>query len=370
MMPTNVSGGHIVRWTLFILSILIGAAAAWLIKDILMLSLTSIVFSILLTTPVRFFVRRGLPRALAILFTVALIIATISLASAALLPALLDQFQILVGTALPRAWELIQQELQPEVLTARYPFLKGFIEQNDLPNQLLQQIVAAVGALSSQVFPFLGSVVGTFISFVIIIFLSLYFIADPNTHWRGMLRLVPIYYRPRAREILARLDFTLRRFLQAQITIMVLTGLLTTVGLGVVGVPLSGALGVITGLFSFIPNFGPLIAVIPTLAVAIINTPNQLLLVFVVFFGIQLVVSQVISPMMIGQEVSIPPAMILLAQLIAGVFFGFLGLLLSVPLAIIVIVMVREVYVHDILGDTDKGKRSTVELEAILSDKL
>jgi len=124
-------------------------------------------------------------------------------------------------------------------------------------------------------------------------------------------------------------------------------------------------------LFSFVPNFGPLIALIPTLAVAILNTPQQLILVLLVFFGIQTIVSQIAAPLMIGNELNMPPALILLSQLFAGIFFGFLGLLLSVPLAIIVIVLVKEVYVHDILGDTDRGgKRTTLEVEAMLSDKV
>ncbi|HRE49083.1 MAG TPA: AI-2E family transporter [Aggregatilineales bacterium] len=372
MTTTNFSGGQIVRWTFVILAILIGVAAAWWTKDILMLTLTAIVFSILLTTPIRFFVRRGIPRPLAILLTMLLIIIGISVASAAILPGLLQQFQILVTTAIPNAWDLLQKELRPEVLIQRYPFLQGFIEQNaDFPAQILNQIVAGLGALSGQVFPVIGGIVGFIVSLLIIIFLSLYFIADPNTHWRGMLRLIPVSYRPRAREILVRLDFSLRRFLQAQIIIMVLTGLATALGMAILGVPLSGALGAITGLFSFVPNFGPLIALIPTLAVAILNTPQQLILVLLVFFGIQTIVSQIAAPLMIGNELNMPPALILLSQLFAGIFFGFLGLLLSVPLAIIVIVLVKEVYVHDILGDTDRGgKRTTLEVEAMLSDKV
>ena len=58
--------------------------------------------------------------------------------------------------------------------------------------------------------------------------------------------------------------------------------------------------------------------------------------------------------------------MILLAQIVAGVFFGFLGLLLSAPLAAIVSVLVREVYIHDVLGDTEIGQRRSVEAGARL----
>ena len=89
------------------------------------------------------------------------------------------------------------------------------------------------------------------------------------------------------------------------------------------------------------------------LAVSLINIPQQIGLILVVFYVLQFVQSQLITPLLMGQEVNLPPAVILLSQIIAGIFFGFLGLLLSVPLAAIAVVLVREIYIKDVLGDTD-----------------
>jgi predicted PurR-regulated permease PerM len=105
---------------------------------------------------------------------------------------------------------------------------------------------------------------------------------------------------------------------------------------------------------AFIPNFGPLVALIPIIAVALINTPDQVLLIVIVFYVVQFLMSQLLAPILMGREVNLPPAIILLSQIIAGIFFGFLGLLLSVPLAAIGVVLVREIYIKDILGDTDR----------------
>jgi predicted PurR-regulated permease PerM len=362
----NMSGP--IQTVVFTFALALTGVALWMVRDIMLITLTAIIFSILLTTPIRFLAKRGVPRPLSIIITVVLIIAGVSWASSLVLPGLLEQFQILVVNIIPRAWELVQGELRPEVLTARYPFLEGVITGNsNLPAQLLQQLVNGIGSISGQVFPVLGSLVGGLVSFAVVIFLSLYFVASPDVYWRGMLRLVPIPSRPRMREIMQRLDLTLRRYLQAQIILMLMTGAATIIALGVLGIPLAGALGVITGLFSFIPNFGPIIAVIPIIAVVMINTPAQLGTALLIFFAIQLVVSQVVTPLLIGQEMNLPPAIILISQLVAGIFFGFLGLLLSVPLTAIIVVFINEIYVRDILGDGEVAprSRSTAEMEAV-----
>lgn len=371
MFPTETrrSDTNVVRWLLITFALTIALLAIWLVRDVLLLALTAIIFAILLTTPIRFFVRHGIHRTLAVLLTIFLIGLVVSATSALALPDLFEQFRILVVQTLPSAGVVLQRELSPENLTLRFPFLRDFmtdVNLADLTNQLWQQVINGLATVSGQVFPFVTNLVSVLFSLLIVIFLSIYFVADPDPHWRGMLRLVPISYRPRAREILLSLDYTLRQFLQTQIILMILTGTLTTIAMLVLGLPLAGVLGVISGLFSFVPNFGPLLALVPVLAVTIINSPEKVLLVVLVYFGIQFVVGQVVAPLLLGSEIQLPPAIILLSQIVFGIFFGFLGLLLSVPLAAIGTVLIREVYVRDVLGDTEVSLRVTQEHEKVV----
>jgi predicted PurR-regulated permease PerM len=327
----------------------------WLIRDIIMLTLTAVIFAVLLTSPVRFFVRRGIKRPIAVFITLILIIAVVIAAGALLLPGLLDQFRQLVTDYLPRAAAQLQDELQAPKLIQRFPFLQGLNPQDiaKVTDQISTQLLGGLANVGSQIFPFVGGLASTLLSILIVVFLALYFVADPDMHERGMVKLIPIRYRPRALEIIGKLDRVLRNFLQAQILLMLLIGVSTGLALAIIGVPLAGALGTITGLFAFVPNFGPLVALIPILAVSLINIPQQIGLIVVVFYILQFVQSQLITPLLMGQEVNLPPAVILLSQIIAGIFFGFLGLLLSVPLAAIAVVLVREIYIKDILGDTE-----------------
>ncbi|PJF34606.1 MAG: hypothetical protein CUN49_14815 [Candidatus Thermofonsia Clade 1 bacterium] len=371
MLPveTRRNDTNVVRWLLLTFALAIALLAIWLVRDVLLLALTAVIFAILLTTPVRFFVRRGIHRTIAVLLTVFLIGLVVSVTSALALPDLFEQFRILVVQTLPSAGQVLQRELSPENLTLRFPFLRDFLTDvslADLANQLSQQIVSSLATVSGQVFPFVTNLFSVLFSLLIVIFLSIYFVADPDPHWRGLLRLVPISYRPRAREILLSLDYTLRQFLQTQIILMILTGTLTTIAMLVLGLPLSGVLGVISGLLSFVPNFGPLLALVPILAVTILNSPEKVLLVVLVYLGIQFIVGQIVAPLLLGSEIQLPPAIILLSQIIFGIFFGFLGLLLSVPLAAICVVLIREVYVRDVLGDAEASLRVTQEYEKML----
>jgi predicted PurR-regulated permease PerM len=346
----NAQSGQIMRWVLITTIIVLVFIAMWLIRDILMLTLTAIIFAVLLTTPVRFFVRRGIPRPLAVLLTIILLIALIALATALLMPGLIQQFGLLISDIIPKAAKQMQEALDPAKLVQQFPFLKN-IDLKPITDQITTQFLPGLANATSQLFPFVGSLASTLLSILIVVFLALYFIADPGMHERGLIKLLPVRYRTRGLEILGRMDKVLRGYLQAQIALMILIGAGTGIALWIIGMPLAGVLGTLTGLLSFVPNFGPLVALLPILAVAMINTPDKIGLIIVVYYVLQFVQTQIVAPLLMGQEINLPPAIILLSQIVAGIFFGFLGLLISVPLAAIAMVLVQEIYIKDVLGD-------------------
>lgn len=329
------------------------AFAIWLIRDIVMLTLTAVVLAILLTTPIRFFTKRKVPRPLAVVLTLLLVIGVISLTFTVALPPLVGQFSQLFNNTIPKAVGQIQTELTPEKLRERLASINLDFEEisKQINTQVLERAATFSGTITSQFTSILNSIVSLLVSILIVLFLMIYFITDPQTHQQGFLRLVPLWYRTRAKQILAKLDAALRLFLQAQLLLMILTGLSTGIMLLVLGVPLPAALGTLAGALSFVPNFGPLLALIPVLLVVLVDQPERLLLIVVFYYTLQFIISQIIAPLLLGQGLRIPPALILLAQIVAGVFFGFLGILLAVPLAAITVVLIREIYIKDILGD-------------------
>jgi len=358
------------RWALLALVGIVVAVALWTVRDVLMLGLTGIIIALIVTTPVRWLVRLGLARTLAVVCSLLLMLVLLLLIAALVLPGLLDQFRQLIA--------VLQKAVNPSTYSLSIPILDAQnlglllqrIEQpsaalqvgsgilsnlnlSSVANQLSAQFTSSLSSIPSQLFPFVGSLASGLLSVLITLFMGLYLVSDPDTYTRGAIRLFPISYRARAKEIIGKLEGALRHFLQAQILLMLLTGVSTAIMIALLGLPLAGALGTLTGLFSFVPNFGPIVSLLPILAVVLLNDPARLVETIAVYYALQLLLNQLLAPLLVGQEINIPPVVILLAQIIAGVFFGFLGLMLSIPLAVIVSVIVREVYIRDILGDTD-----------------
>ncbi len=132
---------------------------------------------------------------------------------------------------------------------------------------------------------------------------------------------------------------------------MLITGAGTSIALLVLGVPMALTMGVITGLLTFIPNIGGIIALLLAMLLALSQGPMTVLYVIILYGVLQLVESNVVTPLIQQHQTSIPPALLLSFQIIMGAITGFLGLLVSTPLLAAGMVLVREAWVRDTLGD-------------------
>ena len=133
---------------------------------------------------------------------------------------------------------------------------------------------------------------------------------------------------------------------------MVVVGILTTLGLWIAGVPTPMALGLIAALLSFVPYVGPILSFFPAVLVALMVSLTKVLYVVVVFGLVQTLESYVITPLVQQKAVSLPPVILITAQIAMGVIAGAMGVLLAAPLAIVVIVLLQMLYVEDVLGDS------------------
>jgi predicted PurR-regulated permease PerM len=193
----------------------------------------------------------------------------------------------------------------------------------------------------------LGIIGNTFIVILVGIFLAI----EPWVYIENGLRLLPQNRRDRAREVIATLGDTLARWLLGRFVSMTIVGVLTTVGLAVLGVPLALTLGLIAGLLSFIPTFGPILALIPAVLLALLQSPAQALYVVILYVAVQSVDNYLVTPFIERRTVSLPPALTIVAQLVFGIVLGRLGLILAAPLVAVIVVLVRMLYVEDVLDD-------------------
>lgn len=247
--------------------------------------------------------------------------------------------------------------------------LRARAEQNPLVRTALEQfsVERALSALGEVVGGATTAAVSTFGAlgtFAFIVVLGVFLAADPDTYSAGMLALVAPSGRVRAAAVLRQLTHTLRSWLVAQLLSMAVIGALTTIGLWLLDVPLAVVLGVIAALLTFIPNLGPILAAVPALLLALAADPARALWVAALYVGVQVIEGNVTTPLIQQRTISLPPALILAAQLLLGGLYGLLGLALATPLVAAVLTLVQLLYVHGFLG-TEPG-RPAAEPSAII----
>jgi predicted PurR-regulated permease PerM len=219
--------------------------------------------------------------------------------------------------------------------------------QVDIRKSLTQQL-AGIGQTFFSVFSSTVAVLG---ALIILLFVAIFVAADPGLYHRGLMHLFPHPARPRAGEVLSATATTLRRWLLMQMIAMLAIGSVTTVVLLLLGVKAAVALGIIAGLLEFIPYVGPILSAVPAIAMALVEGPEKAIYVAIAYTAIQQLEGVVLQPLLMKEGLELPPVMTILGQALFSLVFGFLGLLLAVPLLATAMVPVKLLYVRDVVGD-------------------
>ena len=211
---------------------------------------------------------------------------------------------------------------------------------------------------SSQIFAsvtgIVSSVLGLVSTLLLVIFIALFFAAEPETYVNNFLRLIPRERRGRIRSTLSAINEALEKWLLTRVISMAIVGLLTGIGLFVIGIPLALSLGIIAAIGALISTFGPIFVLIPAILVALTQSPQQAIFVILLYVGVQMVDNYLITPFVQKSMLYLPPAYIIACQLLLGVLVGSLGLVLAAPLAAALVIIVRMLYVEDVLGDVSE----------------
>ncbi|HQU85593.1 MAG TPA: AI-2E family transporter, partial [Pyrinomonadaceae bacterium] len=200
---------------------------------------------------------------------------------------------------------------------------------------------------------YFSTTVGALGNFFITILLAIYLATEPKFYAVGITKLFPIHTRKRVAEVLGAIGETLSWWLIGKVASMLFIGVLTWIGLSILGVPLALTLGLIAGLLSFIPNFGPIFSALPAILLAFIESPMKAVYVLGLFILVQIIESNIVTPLIERQTVELPPALTIIFQLVLGVLIGGLGLVLATPMLAVLMVLIQMVYIQDILGDRD-----------------
>ncbi|OKH23115.1 AI-2E family transporter [Chroogloeocystis siderophila] len=312
---------------------------AWAIIDVLLLIFLGLLLAVVLRTLAKPIARyTPLSTQWSLVIVVVLIVAVIGIGGWFFIPEVLSQVELFV------------QQIQLGINQ-----LQTFLAQYNWGQQLLEQVPGGDGGLPisnlfNQFVDAFALTLEGLANTLFVIFIGIFLAVEPNLYRNGLINLVPSRGRDRAQEVIAGVIQILRGWLLGRVISMITIGIVVAVGLTILNVPLALILGIITGLLEFIPVVGPILSAFPAIIIAISQGFMQAVYVAIFYLVVQQLEGNVLTPIVQEKTVSLPPAVTLVAVLAMGGLFGVLGALVATPLAAVIMVLIRMLYVQDILG--------------------
>lgn len=226
---------------------------------------------------------------------------------------------------------------------------KSWLEQHAPGRFVLEQLEGSkkeAGGMSS-VMKAAGVTLDSFGHALLMLVAGIYLALTPGLYVAGAVRLLPVAKRETVRTALEAAGEALQRWLLGQVISMTTIGVLTTLGLWIVGCPVPLALGILAGLLVFVPIIGFLVAFIPTVLIALSESTEVALAAVIAFLIVQQLEEQVVQPLAQRWATSLPPALGLFALAAAGVLFGLPGLIFGCPLTVVLICLTKKLYLEN-----------------------
>ena len=245
-----------------------------------------------------------------------------------------------------RRIQLEAQELS-DTLPAAFEQFKAKLNESAIGRKLIEKVSSdetmnkAGGIFQS----FFRGTFGVIADVYIIFLVGIFFTISPSLYTNGFVLLMPEKAKPRAASILIKLGDSLKKWLKGQIMAMGFVASMSAIGLIILGVPMWLILALMAGLLNFIPNFGPLIALIPAVLVGLMQDVSTAIIIAVMYTVIQILESSLVTPKIQQKLLSIPPALLITVQVLMGVLTGGWGIILATPILVVLMVTIREVYV-------------------------
>jgi predicted PurR-regulated permease PerM len=316
-------------WSILTAFIILALAAlVYYLRDLVIILLTAVVIASAIEPGVHALVRRGVARVLAVIAMYLLIASVLfSIVFLFIPPVLSDAATFL--TKLPETLTTLN------ISDATHGLLPwGSVADTVSSAQILKNISSALADSTGGAFAAFSAFFGGVTSFVLIVVFSFYFSVQ-ETGVDDFLRVVtPIGEQAYVLHLWKRSQEKIGKWMQGQLILAIIVGVLLYLGLTILGVPYALLLAVLAGFFEIIPVFGQILGAIPAIAIGLgAGGPTEAFLVLGLYVLVQQFEAHLIYPVVVKKVVGVPPLMVILALLIGFKLFGFLGVLLSVPIA-------------------------------------
>lgn len=320
-----------------VIAILLVLWFMYLIRDVLALLFIALFLAALMNPAVDYLSRWKIPKGLTVIVMYLLLLGLGVLFLTLLVPPLIEQSSTLLVT-LNKGWEK---------LSSGVTLLKDLSVQYGLSNSLAQglsslqdQLAQAAEGLFSTVTNIFGGLVG-----LILVLVVAFYMVVQETEARNVFRtFVPGEYQDMIAAILKRVQEKISRWLIGQLALGIIIGILYFVALSVIGVNAALVLALFAGFTEFIPYLGPILGSIPALFMALTISPVTFLLTLAAIVVIQQLENHVIVPKVMQKAVGLNPLVSVIAVLVGAKLFGFVGILLAIPVATAVSAVLSELY--------------------------
>ena len=352
----SITSGSIVRGILFLLLLFF----LYQLLDLVLVILTAIVIASAIEPGTRWFERYKVPRVVGVL-VIYLFIAAIFLAVLYwFVPPLVSDITSIVSQAPEYLASLEIGGLLGDSVVGSEGAIENLSKTFTVPESFgqLQQIVKGT---SAGAFGFVSGVFGGLLNFVLIVSISFY-LAVQKDGIASFLRIVtPLKHESYVIDLWKRSQAKIGRWLQGQLILMLIVGILTYLGLTILGVKNAFLLAILAGLFELIPLFGPVLSAIPATAIALIDGGLTLgLMTLGLFVIVQQFENHLLHPVVVKKVVGVPALVVIISLVIGGTLAGFLGLILSVPIAAALMELANDVEVRKKKQSEDEHRQPSL----------
>lgn len=304
----------------------------WLVHNAIFIALLAVLIAIVLHAPAKWLSRRGIPFGVALPVVMIVFVGSMVGLLIAMIPQIAEQIRVLAGE-LPKTMAAAQEWLGRQT---------GEGPNSELGHNLSTQVSEFLGRFVPMAFNMISTVLGSFA----IVVLAGFFAAQPELYRGLILRMIPPDSRPKWTRIYDEAGTNLRNWVLGKALTMAFIGVVTYVGLVLFKIPGALALAAFAALMEFIPNFGPTIAAVPAMMAGFALSPMTALYIGIFYFLLQQVQNAITVPLVERKAVNIPPAGLLVWQLMLTVGFGILALFVATPMLAVIVVAVRVLYVE------------------------
>ena len=328
--------GPFVRRVLIVLVLASLFYLLWVLRGLVLMLFGAIVIATVfraLADPFRRWT--GVPEGVSVAFAVIFVVAVVAAIATLFGAQIASQFQRLTET-LPDAWEALEARVGDLGLNG------------DIRNWLSGGGSGGTGVISS-IGRMVMSISSGIADTLVVIFGGIFLASQPRFYRSGAIKLIPASRRELISDAMDHSERALHLWLKAQLISMTVVGILVYVGLKLLDVPSALALALIAFALEFIPFAGPVIAAIPAILLALMQSPELALWVVGLYVVVQQIEGNVLYPLVQQWAVHVPAVVLLFSLIGFGMLFGIIGVIFAAPLTVVTYVLVKRLYVQEAL---------------------